>query len=84
VPVATNFQVPGLGEADKDRIRRFLISALHEKKGRWHVQFIGSRNDPLWEVRVSGPGVEASELVEAATAKTDPYALASVVLRMAG
>lgn len=49
------------------------------RPGKWHVQLIGSSGD--LELRVSGPGVEASELL---TPTSSPDDIAMVVVAILG
>ena len=72
MPVSTNFQVIGLGRAERTRIEQAVETAIGTRPGRWRVQFIGSLGEDVWEMRVSGPVVETAEYLS--NTKTEPGA----------
>jgi hypothetical protein len=64
VSFTTNFQGAGIGKKQRDAVVAALTTVLAGKPGKWHVQFIRNRDE--MEMRVSGPGVETSEYLDAA------------------
>lgn len=78
MPVTTNFQNWNIGKKQRAEIVQALEPVFADRPGKWHVQFICSGQDV--EVRVSGPGVETSELLDAgADAQHIADALAGIV-----
>ena len=74
--VTTNFQSSTLGKKRKEQAVQVLTEFFAKRPGKWHVQFIGNGEDI--EMKVSGPGVETSELVDSSL---DPAAITDVVTR---
>jgi hypothetical protein len=64
VAVTTNFQNWNVGKKQREEILKALNSVFAHKPGKWHVQFIGSGGEV--ELRISGPGVEISALLDPA------------------
>jgi hypothetical protein len=79
VPASTNFQVIGLGRAERARIEQAVTTAIGTRPGRWRVQFIGGLGEDVWEMRVSGPVVETAEYLDRAMGEHEP---ASIIERL--
>ena len=72
-----NFQSASVGKKQREAVTQALTAVFSEKPGKWHVQFIGHAGD--MEMRVSGPGVETSDYVDAAL---DPQAITEAITRV--
>jgi hypothetical protein len=83
VAATINFQVLGLGKTEAQKIRDAVADAIGSRPGRWHVQFIGNLGEEVWEMRVSGPGVEASEYLDHAAGQHKPDYIADLLQRVA-
>ena len=77
VPFTTNFQSSRIGKKQREAVLQALASVFAGKAGKWHVQFIGDGEEI--EMRVSGPGVETSDLVDASM---DPQSIVQAIARI--
>lgn len=73
-----NFQVSGVGKSREAKIRDAVLRVFKTTSGRWHVQFIGDYKSEVWELRLSGPGTEASEFL-AGAAEQQPESIAAIL-----
>jgi hypothetical protein len=82
VAATTNFQVIGIGRADRGKIEAAIARAIGSRPGRWHVQFIGGLGEDIWEMRVSGPATETAEYLDRALGQHDPDYIADLLTRL--
>ena len=80
---STSIQISGMGRAEKERIDRAIREALAKTPGKWRVQFLGAMSDDMWEICVSGPGVETSHFLDKELGQHEPEFIASAVVRIA-
>jgi hypothetical protein len=66
-----------MGKKQRESVVQALTAVFAGKPGKWHVQFIAHGNEI--EMRVSGRGVETSELVDSSL---DPQVIAEAVTRI--
>lgn len=83
VAVRTNFQVIGIGKTQRAKIEAAISQVLGTRPGRWSVQFIGSGTDDMWEMRVSGPVVETTELLDGSLGQHTPEFISDALARIA-
>jgi hypothetical protein len=79
VPFTTNFQGSTSGKKQREAVIEALAAVFAGKPGKWHVQFIG--NGEHVELRLSGPGMETSEYVDATL---DPTHIKDLIARILG
>ena len=83
MPATTNFQVIGLGQRQKEAISAAVADKMARVPGKWRVQLIGGREDEVWELRVSGPGVETSNYLGRSAGEQTADSIAAAVATVA-
>jgi hypothetical protein len=83
VAASTNFQVIGLGKAERARLEEAVACGIGSRPGRWRVQFIGRLGEDVWEMRVSGPSVETAEYLDSTLGQHEPDFITTLVQRIA-
>jgi hypothetical protein len=82
VAATTNFQVIGIGRNERAKIEEAITRAIGSRPGRWHVQFIGSLGEDVWEMRVSGPATETAEYLDRTLGQHTPDYIADLLSRL--
>lgn len=59
-----------------------VAAALSSRAGRWHVQFIGSLGEDVWEMRVSGPATETAEYLDRSLGQHEPAFIEELLKQM--
>ena len=67
-----------------EKIKQAILEAVGSRAGKWHVQLIGNLAEPVWELRVSGPGVETSEYLDGAAGQHEPEFIGQAVRQALG
>ena len=80
---STSFQIPGLGKSAAAKLTTAVKSALDSRPGKWRVQFLGSADDDVWEMCISGPAIETSEFLDGTIGQHSPDYVVSVLERIA-
>jgi hypothetical protein len=84
VAAKTSFQIPGLKRGEQTKLEDAVRRGIGARPGRWRVQFLGHADEDVWEMCVSGPAVESSELLDGSLGQHDPDFVAAALDRIAG